>query len=181
MIVATLALGALAADGARVEMHQGLVSAHFEAVPVPQALDAVRAATGVEIVVPGSVKDKSLTLTVERAPFEQFVRRILDGLELGGFAVVYEATGAAQRVIVVDRAQPGPPDTGSATPSGQPSPTAPGTSEPVYIPPTTPPIYVPPATPPVYIPPARPPVYVPPATPPVYVPPATPPATTPSQ
>ena len=55
-------------------MQEGLVSASFEAVRVPEALEAVRRASGVEIVVPVSVQDKKLTLAVERAGFEQFVR-----------------------------------------------------------------------------------------------------------
>jgi hypothetical protein len=174
LIVVGLLVGSVAAgSGARVAMHEGVVTAHFEATPVPEALDAVQRATGVEIVLPASVRDKSLTLAVERVPFEQFVRRVLDGLELGGFALVYEANGAAQRVIVVDRARGGPTDAGPAASVVEPGPTAGAGSEPVYIPPAVPPAYVPPSTPPVYIPPRTAPVYIPPATPPIYVPPAT--------
>jgi hypothetical protein len=169
--VVALAIGTVAAAAdARVAMQEGLITAYFEATPVPEALAAVQRATGVEIVVPASVRDKSLTLTIERASFEQLVRRVLDGLELGGFAVVYEATGPAQRLIVVDRARGSPTDVESAAPV-EPLPTAGAGSEPVYIPPATPPVYVPPARPPVYIPPRTPPVYIPPTTPPVYTPP----------
>jgi hypothetical protein len=172
-ILVVIALASVAAAGdARVEVEQGLVSASFDAVPVREALEAVRRASGVEIVVPASVQDQTLTMTVERQPFEQFVRRLLDGLDLGGFALVYESGGAAQRVIVVDRARGG-----VAAPEPAPPPPAPTGSEPVYIPPATPPVYIPPATPPVYIPPATPPVYIPPSTPPVYIPPATEPRT----
>ena len=169
--VVALAIGTVAAAAdARVAMQEGLITAYFEATPVPEALAAVQRATGVEIVVPASVRDKSLTLTIERASFEQLVRRVLDGLELGGFALVYEATGPAQRLIVVDRARGGPTNVESAAPV-EPLPAAGAGSEPVYIPPATPPVYVPPARPPVYIPPRTPPVYIPPATPPVYTPP----------
>ena len=173
VIMVGLAIGSTALGaGARVAMQDGVVTAQFEATPVPEALNAVKRATGVEIVLPASVLNKSLTLTVERVPFEQFVRQVLDRLELGGFALVYEATGAAQRVIVVDRARGGPSNLGSAAPAAEPSPTTGAGSEPVYVPPATPPVYIPPATPPVYIPPVSPPVYVPPATEPQEVAPS---------
>src|SRR5262245_53094140 len=100
-------------------MEDGLISADFDATPLPEALEAIQRATGVEIVVPVAVESRTLTLTVARASFEQFVRRVLDALELGGFALVYEPNGAAQRVIVVDRARGGVPDT---APSAVPTP-----------------------------------------------------------
>jgi hypothetical protein len=159
-ILIILALGSVVSAGeARVEVERGLVSASFDAVPVREALEAVRRGSGVEIVAPASVQDRTLTMTVEREPFEEFLRRLLHRLELGGFALVYESGGAAQRVIVVDRARGG-----AAAPEPVPPHPAPTGSRPVYIPPATPPVYIPPATPPAYIPPATPPVYVPPAT-----------------
>ena len=179
--VAGLAIVSVAGAGAaRVEVQEGLVSASFEAVPVPEALEAVRRASGVEIAVPDSVQDKKLTLAVERAPFEQFVGRLLEALDLGGFALIYESGGAAQRVIVVDRARGGaPPAAAAAAPPPQQSTVPLGSPEPVYIPPSSPPVYIPPSTPPVYIPPSSPPVYIPPSTPPVYIAPATEPRTIP--
>lgn len=164
-LVALLPGGALPAwaGPARVEARNDLITATFDATPVPEALDAIREATRVEIVVPAATREKTLTLTAVELRFEAFVRRVLHALDLGGFALVYEPNGAASRVIVVDRARGGP---------------SPGTTGPVYVPPATPPVYVPPREPPVYIPPREPPVYVPPTTPPVYVPPATPPLVT---
>ncbi len=175
LLAVALLGGQLALAGeARVTMEQGLVSATFDAVPTPQALEAVRRATGVEIVVPGSVQEKTLTLTVERLPFEPFLRRLLEGLDLGGFALVYEPNGAAQRVIVVDRAKGGEAATVPSPRPASESPTASSgaSAGPVYIPPKEPPVYIPPTTPPVYIPPASPPVYVPPATEPREIPPS---------
>ena len=173
LVVVTLAVGFLDADGGgRVQVRDGLVSADFEGTPLPEALDLIQRETGVEIVVPASVRGKTLTLAVQQASFEQFVRRVLAALELGGFAVVYEASGAAQRVIVVDRAQGGTIETEVPGTAPQPAPVTPDSDEPVYIPPATPPVYIPPTTPPVYIPPTTPPVYIPPTTPPQEAPPS---------
>lgn len=174
LIVLTLAVGAAPAvpAAARVEVQGDLVSATFDDTPAPEALDAVRLATGVEVVVPASLGSKTVTLAVERLPFEQFVRRLLQGLGLGGFALIYESDGAARRLIVVDQPRGGAPAADS-----QPGPQAGPTSQPAE----SGPVYIPPATPPVYIPPASPPVYIPPATPPVYVPPVEEPRPAPSQ
>jgi hypothetical protein len=158
---------AVAAD-AQVRMEGDAVFAAFDGVPAPQALEAVRRATGVEIVVPpAAVQGKTVTMTADGMPFEQFVRRLLESLDLGGYALVFEPGGTARRIIVVERGHGGPPP--PAAPPAEPPATASG---PVYIPPAAPPVYIPPAAPPVYIPPAAPPVYIPPATPPVYIPPA---------
>src|SRR5262245_44371451 len=177
MVVAVL-LAAPPMAGATVQVDGEFVSATFEATPVPAAVESIRRATGVDIVVPAATRDKTVSLHVERLPFEQFLRRFLQTLELGGYALVFESSGVARRVIVVDRGSDAPPASNAAP---RPTETTEGTgSPPVYIPPATPPVYIPPATPPVYIPPATPPVYIPPATPPVYIPPTSEPQPAPA-
>jgi hypothetical protein len=168
LIVGALLLAAPPGARATVEVDGELVSATFEATPVPAAVEAIRRAAGVDLVLPALARDRTVTLRVERLPFEQFLRRFLQTLELGGYALVFESTGVARRVIVVERGSDAPP-----SPAALAAP-AEGTNatEPVYVPPATAPVYIPPARPPVYVPPARPPVYIPPATPPAYVPPA---------
>jgi hypothetical protein len=156
--------------GTRIESQGTLVTAELDQAPVPEVVSAMRRATGVELVLPASTEGKSVTFSLERVPIEQFVRRLLQALDLGGFALVYESSGTVTRLIVVDRGRPTPP--GGRPPTAA-VPTAP--TGPTYVPPATPPVYIPPTTPPVYIPPREPPVYIPPTTPPVYVPPSTPP------
>ncbi len=155
-----------------VVVEAGRVSATFRGTPAREALEAVRAATGMEVVLPDTVHETPLTLSVERLPLERFLQRVVEALDLGGFALVYQSIGAAERVIVVERAgraAPVPRPPAAETPGGFGS----AAPETVYIPPPTPPVYIPPLTPPVYVPPATPPVYVPPAEPPAYIPPAT--------
>jgi len=169
----------------RVEAQGNLVTATLDAAPVAEVVEATRKATGVEVVLPASTQGKVVTLAVEQVPLEQFVRRLLQALDLGGFVLVYESTGVANRLIVVDRGRPGPPPDGGARPPGEPTAPPAASVAPVYIPPREPPVYIPPTIPPVYIPPTTPPVYIPPTIPPVYIPPAVPPVyvppTTPSQ
>jgi len=160
------------AGEARVSFHEGLVTATFDTVPAAEALAAIRRATGVEVVVPVSVQGKTLTLTVTQLPFERFLRRVLEALDLGGFALVYEPGGAAGRLIVVDRARGRGPAAGEKTGAPAPGTAATGGTTPIYIPSREPPVYIPPREPPVYIPPTTEPVYIPPATEPRYVPPS---------
>ena len=91
------------AEEPRVIFQDGLVTATFDAVAAPRALEAIRSATGVEIVVLRAIEQQTLTLTAEQVPFERFIQRVLDALELGGFALVYEHDGGASRVIIGDR------------------------------------------------------------------------------
>ncbi len=111
-MVAVLALALLSAvttvtalaGEARVRVQDGRVSATFDATPAADALDAVRRATGVDVVVPPSISEKTLTLVVGPAPLDPFLRRVLDALGLGGFALVYASSGAAERVLMVEKA-----------------------------------------------------------------------------
>jgi len=93
------------AGEARVRLDGGLVSATFEATRAADAVQAIRRATGVELALPPSARTATLTLAVTRVPVEAFLKRALEALDLGGFALVYAPGGAADRLIVVDRAR----------------------------------------------------------------------------
>jgi hypothetical protein len=107
-VVGLAALGLVAAGpGAaagqpRIQVTEGLVSATLEGVPVGDAVAALRRVAGVDVVLPASVQGKSVTLSVAQLPLERFVRRLLEALGVGGYALVYEATGEMRRLIVVE-------------------------------------------------------------------------------
>jgi hypothetical protein len=196
---------ASAAGEARVDVRDDRISASFEEAEASEALAAIREATGVEIVLPPSAAGKTVTLAVQSLPFERFLQRLLDALELGGYMLVFEPGTTAPRVIMVDRGSrsvpaavapvpspvpgvpvPGAPMPGAPAAAPEPVPGVPGApAEPVPPAPGAPPTAAPgaaaepvpgaPGAGPVYVPPATPPTYVPPGAPPVYVPPATPP------
>jgi hypothetical protein len=197
-LIAALPVASAGAE-ARVDVRDDRISATFEESPTPEVLAAIRQATGVEIVLPPSASARTVTLAVESVPFERFLQRLLDALELGGYMLVFEPGATAPRVIMVDRGSRVPPPVPAPVP-GAPAPAAPGAppeavpgtpgapAEPV---PGAPPVAAPgvpaepvPAPPvaapgvpdqPVPAAPGTPPVYIPPGTPPTYVPPATPP------
>lgn len=67
VLLSLLPAGATA-DAARVQVQaQGLVSATFDATPVREALDALRRATGVEVVVPAAFSEKTVALAIGRS------------------------------------------------------------------------------------------------------------------
>jgi hypothetical protein len=91
-----------AAAEARVIFRDALVTAKFEAAALGAAFQAIRSATGVEIVVPPSIQSNSLTLSVHQIPLESFLQRLVGTLNLGGFALVYDRDGGASRIIIAD-------------------------------------------------------------------------------
>lgn len=119
---------AAVAGPARMAVQDGLVTATFDATPAPEALDVIRRATGVELVLPPAVEATRLTLVVDQVPLEAFFRRVLAALDLAGFALVYAPDGSADRLIAVhpghERPEHGPPER-SGTPAAARSPTAP--------------------------------------------------------
>lgn len=104
------------AGEARVRVHEGLVSATFEAALASEALAAIGRATGVEVMVPPSVQGRALTLTVESVSVERFLGRVLAALGLAGFALVYEPDGRVGRLLVVDRTPRGLPASEESAP-----------------------------------------------------------------
>jgi hypothetical protein len=134
-----------------VRYERGLVSAAFSATPGAVALAAIQEATRATIVIPPALLEgRTVTLEATSLHLDLFLRRLLDGLGLGGYALVYEADGGPGRLTVVSRGAPGG--------AGPPDPGAAARREPVYIAPREPPAYIPPVVIPEYVPgpPARP-------------------------
>jgi hypothetical protein len=133
-MVALAALGLVAAGPGpvtaqpRIQVTEGLVSATLDGVPAGEAVAALRRAVGVDVVLPASVQGKTVTLSAEQLPVERFVRRFLEALGLGGYALVYEGSGEIRRLIVVESGRSAPPsepapDSAAATRvSGGPAP-----------------------------------------------------------
>jgi hypothetical protein len=123
----------------RVQVVNGLVTARLVAVPVAEAVAAIKQSTGLEVVLPATTQGKTVTVDVEDLPFERFIRRLLDQLDVGGYALVYESGGESRRLLVVEsaRATPPPPATASAMRPAGPSTSAPWPpSSPLGSPPT---------------------------------------------
>jgi len=111
LVTLTAAPRALAGE-ARIEVADGLVSARFDAVPVAEAIAAIHRAAGLEVVLPASVRDRTVSVTADRLPLEGFIRRLLEVLDVGGYALVYDADGQ-RRLIVVESGR-GTPSPGAA-------------------------------------------------------------------
>jgi len=185
-MLALVPVGAVAGE-ARIRVQQSLVSATFDAVPATAALDAIRRATGVELMVPPSLHGRTVTLGVQRLPLEAFFQRVAQALNVGGFALVYEPGGKPGRLIVVDRRGASSPLPARARAGTAPVPAdvavedvaeeaegVPDTdeAEPVDMPEDAEgAVYIPLAEEPVYIPSAEAPVYIPPAAQPARIPP----------
>lgn len=107
----------VAAGEARIQVLDGLVSARFDAVPVAEAVAAIRRAAGLEVVLPASVQGKTVTLAADQVPLERFIQRVLDLLDVGGYALVYEPGGQTRRLIVVESARVMPPQAGETAPA----------------------------------------------------------------
>jgi hypothetical protein len=115
LLAGLVALGVVAAGPGpvagqpRIQVSGGLVSATLDGVPVGEAVAALRRAAGVDVVLPASAQGKTVTLSAEQLPVERFVRRLLEALDLGGYALVYEASGEIRRLIVVESGRSAPP------------------------------------------------------------------------
>jgi hypothetical protein len=109
---------------ARIEVVDGRVTARLVAVPVAAAVAAIQQSTGLEVVLPATTQGKKVTLDVEDLPLERFIRRLLDQLEVGGYALVYESGGQSRRLLVVESAQVTPPSAPGTAPGSAPRPEA---------------------------------------------------------
>src|SRR3989338_7484704 len=68
-----------------------------------------------------SAREKTLTLAVEQVPFEVFLRRMHEALDLGGFALAYGPGGAPDRLFVAEKGR----GAGMAAPAAPPAPSPP--------------------------------------------------------
>jgi hypothetical protein len=109
------------ADEPLIRVDQGHVWAHFDGTPGRDAITAIKRATEATIVLPAPPAHERVTVSADGVPLEQFLRRVLESFDIGGFALVYNADGGLDEVRVAAKGHtaavsaPSPP---AATPLG---------------------------------------------------------------
>jgi hypothetical protein len=84
-----------------VEYRNGEVSLDFDRVPVDIALKAIRAKTGVDIVVPSETQPEFFNLQLSRLPLEPAVRFLLVNIGVENFALMYDEEGRPNRAVAL--------------------------------------------------------------------------------
>lgn len=87
--------------GQWVDYRDGEISVAFDHIPVDVALDAIRAKTGFQILLPPAAERKFLNLRLNRLPLEPAVRSLLLVIGFKSFALVYDETGRPNRALVL--------------------------------------------------------------------------------
>lgn len=96
----------------QVSIENGLVSVTFHATVARDAVQAIRRATSVDLLLPPAAAENTVTLRMERTPLERVLQRFVEALDLAGFVLVYASDGMAERTVLVRRgadASPRPP------------------------------------------------------------------------
>jgi len=88
-----------------VDIKNGEISVAFNQTPVRLALDAFRAKTGFQIVVPSSTEAKTVNLHLNRQRVEPAVRSLISNIGFDNFALVYDREGRPHSAVVLG-AQP---------------------------------------------------------------------------
>ncbi|MGE5302456.1 MAG: hypothetical protein ACM3TN_03950 [Alphaproteobacteria bacterium] len=111
-----------------VEYRDGELSVAFNQTPVELALFAIRAQTGVQIIVPPVTENRLLSLQLNRLPLEPAVRSFITYIGFKNFALMYDNDGRPNRAVVlagapddsagrrVDKPQPTPTDETASSP-----------------------------------------------------------------
>ena len=73
----------------------------FNQTPVDLALDAIRAQTGLQIVVPRAAGNKVLSLQLNRVQLEPAVRSFISHIGFKNFALMYDNDGRPNRAVVL--------------------------------------------------------------------------------
>ncbi len=84
-----------------IDYRDGEISVAFEQTPVPFALQALKARTGIQIVVPSTNEAKLVSLRLNRQPLEPAVRSLISTIGYKNFAVMYDETGQPRRAVVL--------------------------------------------------------------------------------
>jgi hypothetical protein len=84
-----------------VEYRDGEISLAFNQTPVELALYAIRARTGLQIVVPAAAENKVLSLQLNRVPLEPAVRSFILYIGFKNFALMYDGDGRPKRAVVL--------------------------------------------------------------------------------
>ncbi|HEU4342135.1 MAG TPA: hypothetical protein VFU31_11240 [Candidatus Binatia bacterium] len=91
-----------------VDYRDGQISVAFAHIPVPIALTAIRARTGLEIILPRASEIKSLSLRLSQIALEPAVRSLLFSIGFRSFALMYDESGRPSRAIVLEQRQEEP-------------------------------------------------------------------------
>jgi hypothetical protein len=105
----------------------GELTIDLERAPVETVVEVIRLEAGVRVLLPPSLRGALVSLHALRRPLDEVVRRLIDALELEGYALVYDARMRPERLIVVaprrrDRTESAP---GTGTGPGTDETTAP--------------------------------------------------------
>ena len=84
-----------------VDYRNGAVSLAFNHIPVEVALYALRARTGLEIVIPSADDRKLLNLQLRQVPLEPAVRSLLSSIGVTSFALWYDEKGHPSRAVAL--------------------------------------------------------------------------------
>jgi len=106
---------AAVAGEARVHVQDGLASGTFDATPAAEALAAVHRATGVEVVVPRSVSERTLTLVVG-APSLELIKPALRRARRAGAGPRLCPAAPSGRLLAPRRPAHSPPAGSVASP-----------------------------------------------------------------
>jgi hypothetical protein len=91
-----------------VDYKDGAVSLAFDQTPIPFAISALHAKTGIQIIIPPASEARLVNLRVDHQPLEPAVRSLITTIGYRNFALVYDAAGRPNRAIVVNT-KPLPP------------------------------------------------------------------------
>jgi hypothetical protein len=91
-----------------VDYKDGAVSLAFDQTPIPFAISALHAKTGIQIIIPPASETRLINLRVDHQPLEPAVRSLITTIGYRNFALVYDDAGRPNRAIVVNT-KPIPP------------------------------------------------------------------------
>lgn len=98
-----------------VDYRDGQISVAFAHIPVPIALTAIRARTGLEIILPRASEARSLNLRLSQLALEPAVRSLLFSIGFKSFALMYDESGRPSRAIVLEQRQEDPASLAAAS------------------------------------------------------------------
>jgi type II secretory pathway component GspD/PulD (secretin) len=88
-------------QGEWVEYQDGRISVNFDQTPVPVALNAIQARTGLQIIIPPVTNSKLLNLRLSGLALEPAVRFLIASIGFKSFALMYDEKGRPERAVVL--------------------------------------------------------------------------------
>jgi len=84
-----------------VDYRNGAVSLAFDQTPIPFAISALHATTGIQIIVPPVSEIKVVNLKLHQQPLEPAVRSLISSIGFKNFALMYDEKGQPNRAVVL--------------------------------------------------------------------------------